>query len=125
MITKITKSRLLYISIFKQYKLRTRWRMGTWDVAGCIIWALTFWWGKPHQNRRHIFFALNDENGVLRMIVRLALYVYLKIIGDCIQSHNGSIDTTHHTLSFNNTFKLSIFEDSFSNNGDKFDRRIS
>ncbi len=36
---------ILYISILKQYtgKLRTRWRMGTWDVAGCIIWALTFW----------------------------------------------------------------------------------
>jgi hypothetical protein len=28
-------------------------------------------------------------------IVRLALYVCLKIIGGCMGSHNGSIDTTH------------------------------
>ncbi len=37
--------------------------------------------------------------------MRLALYMSLKIIGDCMESHNRLIDTTHNPppLSFYNT----------------------
>ncbi len=39
--------------------------------------------------------------------MRLALYVCLKIIGDCLGSHNGSIHTTHTPLPCHFTIPLS------------------
>ncbi len=59
------------------------------------FFSQVFWYRVRPIKTDATFFALNTETFFAIYFVRLALYLCLKNIGDCMRSHNGSIDTTH------------------------------